>query len=77
LDQKSLHPAEHGRLTARILRSLQDWAGGRESLADYLGVPADQISRWIVSEATLPPVIFEQVVQLLLRQRDGKPFMPR
>jgi CheY-like chemotaxis protein len=54
------------KISARLLKRVEAIKGGREQLAQYLGVHPHDLAQWIAAESFPPRVVFEKVVEIVL-----------
>lgn len=65
-DQEDLDP----KVSARLLRHALTIAGGREKLADWLGVGHSELARWMAAQVFPSHAAFEKVLELVLDEHE-------
>lgn len=59
-------------MCARILQQCEALHGGREQLATFLGVPADDLAEWVAGRNGPPRAVFERAVDVILAEHDRR-----
>ena len=59
-------------MCAQILRQCEMVRGGRENLADYLGVHPSQVALWIGGKSGPPRSVFEKAMEIILAEHDRR-----
>jgi CheY-like chemotaxis protein len=60
------------RISARLVKRVQDMKGGREKLAEHLEVHPNDVAQWIAARSFPPQAVFEKVLEILLEAHDKK-----
>lgn len=71
---------EHPRwadMCARILRQCEFMRGGRQNLARFLEVPADDLEQWLEARSGPPRAVFERAMELILAEYDRRSALER
>ena len=60
-------------MCARILQQCESIRGGRENLADFLGVHPTEVAHWVAGKSGGPSrEVFERAVGLILEEHDRR-----
>ena len=59
-------------MCAQILRQCEVVRGGREPLAQYLGVHPSQVAIWIGGRSGPPRAVFEKAMEIILAEHDRR-----
>lgn len=59
-------------MCAQILRQCEVVRGGREPLAEFLGVHPSQVAIWSSGRAGPPRAIFERAMEIILAEHDRR-----
>ena len=60
-------------MCARILQQCESIRGGREKLADFLGVHPTEVAHWVAGKSGGPSrEVFERAVGLILEEHDRR-----
>jgi hypothetical protein len=59
-------------MCARILQQCESLQGGRENLAEFLGVHPHQVALWLSAKSGPPRQVFEKAVDVILEEHDRR-----
>lgn len=59
-------------MCAQILRQCEVVRGGRENLAEFLGVHPHQLALWIAAKGGPPRAVFEKAMEIILEEHDRR-----
>ncbi|HEV8694609.1 MAG TPA: hypothetical protein VGQ93_10595 [Lysobacter sp.] len=59
-------------MCARILQQCEVLRGGRNNLAAFLGVNADELGDWVEAKSGPPRVVFEKAMEVILAEHDRR-----
>jgi DNA-binding transcriptional regulator YdaS (Cro superfamily) len=59
-------------MCAAILKQCEVVRGGRESLAQFLGVHPQQVALWISGRSGPPRAVFEKAMEIILAEHDRR-----
>jgi hypothetical protein len=59
-------------MCAAILRQCEVVRGGRESLAEFLGVHPTQVAIWLGGKSGPPRAVFEKAMEIILAEHDRR-----
>ena len=59
-------------MCARILQQCEHLRGGRQNLAAFLGVSADELGDWVEAKAGPPRAVFEKAMEVILEEHDRR-----
>jgi hypothetical protein len=59
-------------MCAQILKQCELVRGGREPLAQYLGVHPSQVAIWIGGRSGPPRAVFEKAMEIILAEHDRR-----
>jgi DNA-binding transcriptional regulator YdaS (Cro superfamily) len=59
-------------MCAAILRQCEVVRGGRENLAEFLGVHPTQVSIWLGGKSGPPRAVFEKAMEIILAEHDRR-----
>ena len=59
-------------MCARILQQCEVLRGGRDNLAAFLGVNADELGDWVEAKAGPPRAVFEKAMEVILAEHDRR-----
>lgn len=59
-------------MCARILQQCEQLRGGREALAQYLGVHPHDLALWIAAKGGPPREVFEKSMEIILAEHDRR-----
>lgn len=59
-------------MCARILQQCEVVLGGRENLAEHLGVHPSEVAIWISGRAGPPRAIFDRAIDVILAEHDRR-----
>ena len=59
-------------MCARILQQCEALQGGREQLAEYLGVHPQHVALWLSGKSGPPRSVFEKAMELILAEHDRR-----
>lgn len=59
-------------MCAHILKQCEAVRGGRESLAEYLGVHPSQVAIWLAGKSGPPRAVFEKAMEIILAEHDRR-----
>ncbi len=66
------HKPRWAEMCAAILRQCEVVRGGRESLAEFLGVHPTQVAIWLGGKAGPPRAVFEKAMEIILAEHDRR-----
>ena len=66
------HKPRWAEMCASILKQCEIVRGGRESLAEYLGVHPSQVAIWISGKSGPPRAVFEKAMEIILAEHDRR-----
>jgi len=64
-------------MCARILHQCEFLRGSRQSLAQFLGVPEDELEQWLSAKGGPPRPVFEKAMELILAEHDRRSALER
>lgn len=59
-------------MCARILQQCEALRGGRENLAQFLGVDPKELDPWLAARAGPPRAVFEKAMEIILEEHDRR-----
>jgi hypothetical protein len=59
-------------MCARILQQCEVLRGGRDNLAAFLGVNADELGDWVEAKSGPPRSVFEKAMEVILAEHDRR-----
>ena len=59
-------------MCARILQQCEYLKGGRETLASFLEVEAQELAQWLDAKAGPPRPVFERAMEIILAEHDRR-----
>ena len=59
-------------MCARILQQCEVLRGGRNNLAVFLGVNADELGDWVEAKSGPPRSVFEKAMEVILAEHDRR-----
>ena len=59
-------------MCARILQQCEVLRGGRQNLAMFLGVNADELGDWVEARSGPPRRVFEKAMEVILAEHDRR-----
>ena len=59
-------------MCARILQQCEHLRGGRQNLAAFLGVNADELGDWVEAKSGPPRAVFEKAMEVILAEHDRR-----
>ena len=59
-------------MCARILQQCEVVLGGRENLAEHLGVHPSEVAIWVSGRAGPPRAIFDKAIDVILAEHDRR-----
>ena len=59
-------------MCAQILKQCEQVRGGREALAEFLGVHPSQVAIWVSGRAGPPRAVFERAMEIILAEHDRR-----
>jgi hypothetical protein len=62
-------------MCARILQQCEVLRGGRDNLAAFLGVNADELGDWVEAKSGPPRSVFEKAMEVILAEHDRRATM--
>ncbi len=62
-------------MCARILQQCEVLRGGRQNLASFLGVGADELGDWVEAKSGPPRSVFEKAMEVILAEHDRRAAM--
>jgi hypothetical protein len=62
-------------MCARILQQCEHLRGGRQNLAMFLGVKADDLADWMEAKSGPPRTVFEKAMEVILAEHDRRAAM--
>ena len=62
-------------MCARILQQCEHLRGGRQNLAAFLGVSADELGDWVEAKSGPPRAVFEKAMEVILEEHDRRAAM--
>jgi DNA-binding transcriptional regulator YdaS (Cro superfamily) len=66
------HKPRWAEMCAAILRQCEIVRGGRESLAEFLGVHPTQVAIWLAGKSGPPRAVFEKAMEIILAEHDRR-----
>jgi hypothetical protein len=66
------HKPRWAEMCASILRQCEMVRGGRESLAEFLGVHPSQVAIWITGKSGPPRAVFDKAMEIILAEHDRR-----
>jgi CheY-like chemotaxis protein len=60
------------KIAARLLQRVQAMKGGREQLAQHLGVHPHDLAQWIAAKSFPPQAVFERMLEIILEAHEKK-----
>jgi hypothetical protein len=66
------HKPRWAEMCAAILRQCEVVRGGRESLAEFLGVHPTQVAIWLGGKSGPPRAVFEKAMEIILAEHDRR-----
>jgi hypothetical protein len=66
------HKPRWAEMCAQILRQCEMVRGGRENLAEFLGVHPSQVAIWISGKSGPPRSVFEKAMEIILAEHDRR-----
>jgi DNA-binding transcriptional regulator YdaS (Cro superfamily) len=66
------HKPRWAEMCAQILRQCEVVRGGRESLAEFLGVHPTQVAIWMSGKSGPPRAVFEKAMEIILAEHDRR-----
>jgi hypothetical protein len=66
------HKPRWAEMCAAILRQCEQVRGGRESLAQFLGVHPTQVAIWLGGKSGPPRAVFEKAMEIILAEHDRR-----
>jgi DNA-binding transcriptional regulator YdaS (Cro superfamily) len=59
-------------MCAQILKQCETVRGGRENLAEFLGVHPSQVAIWLSGRSGPPRAVFEKAMEIILAEHDRR-----
>jgi len=59
-------------MCARILQQCEYLRGGRDNLANFLGVNPDELEDWVAARSGPPRSVFEKAMEVILAEHDRR-----
>ena len=59
-------------MCARILQQCEQLRGGRQNLAQFLGVNPDELADWVEAKSGPPRAVFEKAMEVILEEHDRR-----
>ena len=69
------HKPRWAEMCARILQQCEVLRGGRENLAAFLEVNADELGDWVQARSGPPRAVFEKAMEVILAEHDRRAAM--
>ena len=66
------HKPRWAEMCAQILKQCEVVRGGRESLAEYLGVHPSMVAIWTSGKSGPPRAVFEKAMEIILAEHDRR-----
>jgi hypothetical protein len=66
------HKPRWAEMCARILQQCEVVRGGRENLAEFLGVHPHQLALWTTGKDGPPRAVFEKAMEVILAEHDRR-----
>ena len=66
------HKPRWAEMCAQILKQCELVRGGREPLAEFLGVHPSQVAIWISGRDGPPRAVFERAMEIILAEHDRR-----
>jgi DNA-binding transcriptional regulator YdaS (Cro superfamily) len=66
------HKPRWAEMCAQILKQCEVVRGGRESLAQFLGVHPTQVAIWESGKSGPPRAVFEKAMEIILAEHDRR-----
>jgi DNA-binding transcriptional regulator YdaS (Cro superfamily) len=66
------HKPRWAEMCASILKQCEVVQGGRENLAEYLGVHPTQVAVWVSGRSGPPRAVFERAMEIILAEHDRR-----
>jgi hypothetical protein len=66
------HKPRWAEMCAHILKQCETVRGGRENLAEYLGVHPSQVAIWLAGKSGPPRAVFEKAMEIILAEHDRR-----
>ncbi len=67
-----IHQPRWAEMCARILQQCVALQGGRDKLAAFLGVRADELVPWLEARVGPPRAVFEKAMEIILEEHDRR-----
>ena len=69
------HKPRWAEMCARILQQCEVLRGGRDNLAAFLDVNADELADWVEARSGPPRRVFEKAMEVILAEHDRRAAM--